>query len=77
MILIADKGRFSKVMVAKDRGTDQIVALKQINRALQSVESSQTEYSILSGLTHKNIIKALAIFQNAPQVGIDTIVMEV
>ncbi|VEN44689.1 unnamed protein product, partial [Callosobruchus maculatus] len=71
-----DRGRFSVVRLARDRGTGMEVALKQVTRRKQSHEVTQAEYSLLAGMQHINIIRSLALFDNAPLPGIDTIVLE-
>ncbi|XP_045464356.1 kalirin isoform X2 [Harmonia axyridis] len=71
-----DRGRFSVVKRAKDRGTQVEVALKQVIRRKQSHNITQAEYSLLAGIQHGNIIRGLALFDNAPHPGIDTIVLE-
>lgn len=69
-------GRFSTVRRARDRGTDQEVALKQTTRHKQSRSLTRAEYDLLASTHHSNIVRAFALFENAPQPGIDTIVME-
>ncbi|XP_049828356.1 kalirin isoform X4 [Schistocerca gregaria] len=69
-------GRFSVVRKARDRGTSQEVAVKQVYCKRQSREVTQAEYALLARLQHSNIVRALALFENAPQPGIDSIVME-
>lgn len=70
------RGRFSIVRQAKDRGTGQEVALKQVSRRRQPHQTTQAEYSLLAGIQHKNIVHAMALFGNAPIPGVDTIVLE-
>ncbi|EFA00236.2 Kalirin-like Protein [Tribolium castaneum] len=70
------RGRFSIVRRAKDRGTNLEVALKQVTRRRQSHHVTQAEYGLLAGMQHVNVIRAMALFDNAPQPGIDTIVLE-
>lgn len=70
------RGRFSIVRKAKDRGTNVEVALKQVTRRRQSHHVTQAEYGLLAGMQHINIIRSMALFDNAPQPGIDTIVLE-
>lgn len=69
-------GRFSIVKRARDRGTAQEVAIKQVVEKRQSLEVTQAEYSLMARLQHSNIVRALALFEGAPQPGLDTIVME-
>lgn len=70
------RGRFSVVRRARDRGTAQEVAVKQIVCKRQSRDVTQAEYTLMARLQHSNIVRALALFSNAPQLGVDTIVME-
>lgn len=70
------KGRFAVVRRARDRGTGQEVALKQIHRQKQSRSLTRAEYDLLAAIHHGNIVRAFALFENAPQQGIDTIVLE-
>lgn len=70
------RGRFSIVRLAKDRGTNVEVALKQVNRRRQPHHVTQAEYTLLAGMQHVNIIRSMALFDNAPLPGIDTIVLE-
>ncbi|GLH09852.1 Triple functional domain protein [Gryllus bimaculatus] len=69
-------GRFSTVRKARDRGTLQEVAVKQVSCKRQSHEVTQAEYALLARLLHCNIVRALALFENAPDPGVDSIVME-
>ena len=70
------KGRFAVVRRARDRGTGQEVALKQTPRRKQSRSLTRAEYDLLASTHHGNIVRAFALFENAPQPGIDTIVLE-
>lgn len=70
------RGRFSVIRKAKDRGTGHEVALKQISRRKQPHKVIQAEYALLASMQHANIIRAMALFDNAPEPGIDTIVLE-
>ncbi|KAF5296697.1 hypothetical protein FQA39_LY12397 [Lamprigera yunnana] len=70
------RGRFAIVHKAKDRGTGQEVALKEILRRKQMHQVTQAEYTLLASIRHQNIIHALALFDNAPVPGVDTIVLE-
>ncbi|CAH1132932.1 unnamed protein product [Ceutorhynchus assimilis] len=70
------RGRFSVVRLAKDRGTNVQVALKQITRRKQAHNITQAEYALLASMEHPNIIRSLALFDNAPVPGTDTIVLE-
>lgn len=69
-------GRFGIVRRARDKGTGQEVALKQIPRHKQSRLLTRAEYDVLASTHHVNIIRAFALFENAPRPGIDTIVLE-
>lgn len=71
-----DRGRFSVVRKAQDRGTGLEVALKQVFRRKQPHKVTQAEYTLLAGMQHRNMIHAMALFDNAPLPGIDTIVLE-
>ncbi|XP_017782251.1 PREDICTED: triple functional domain protein-like isoform X2 [Nicrophorus vespilloides] len=71
-----DRGRFSVVRRAQDRGTGLEVALKQVFRRKQPHKVTQAEYALLAGMQHLHIIHAMALFDNAPVPGIDTIVLE-
>lgn len=70
------RGRFSVVKRARDRGTAQEVAIKQVMARQQSHDITQAEYALMARLQHSNIVRALALFDNAPQPCMDTIVME-
>lgn len=70
------RGRFSVVRLASDMITGQHVALKQISRRHQDLGTTQEEYKLLASTQHPNIVRALALFENAPNLGNDTIVME-
>ncbi|XP_066586985.1 triple functional domain protein isoform X3 [Prorops nasuta] len=70
------KGRFAMVRRARDRGTGQEVALKQTPRHKQSRALTRAEYELLASTHHGNIVRAFALFENAPQPGVDTIVLE-
>lgn len=70
------RGRFSIVCLATDTITGQKVALKQISRKHQDLVTTQEEYKLLASIQHPNTARGLALFENAPFQGIDTIVME-
>lgn len=70
------RGRFSVVRLASDMITGQPVALKQISRRHQDLGTTQEEYKLLASTQHPNIVRGLALFENAPNLGGDTIVME-
>ncbi|KYQ47509.1 Triple functional domain protein [Trachymyrmex zeteki] len=69
-------GRFGIVRRARDKGTGQEVALKQIPRHKQSRSLTRAEYDVLASTHHANIVRAFALFENAPRSGVDTIVLE-
>jgi len=69
-------GRFGTVRRARDKGTGQEVALKQIPRHKQSRALTRAEYDVLASTHHVHIVRAFALFENAPQPGMDTIVLE-
>ncbi|XP_012230227.2 kalirin isoform X2 [Linepithema humile] len=69
-------GRFGTVRRARDKGTGQEVALKQIPRHKQSRSLTRAEYDVLASTHHANIVRAFALFENAPRPGVDTIVLE-
>lgn len=69
-------GRFGTVRRARDKGTGQEVALKQIPRHKQSRSLTRAEYDLLASTHHANIVRAFALFENAPRPGMDTIVLE-
>lgn len=56
--------------------TGQLVAIKQISRSLQTLERTKSEYKLIASSQNSNIIRGLALFENIPHVGADTIVME-
>lgn len=70
------RGRFAIVRLATDSVTGQKVALKQISRKYQDLATTQEEYKLLALAQHPNTVRGLALFENAPLQGIDTIVME-
>lgn len=69
-------GRFGIVRRARDKGTGQEVALKQIPRHKQPRSLTRAEYDMLASTHHANIVRAFALFENAPRPGVDTIVLE-
>lgn len=69
-------GRFGTVRRARDRGTGQEVALKQTPRHKQLRSLTRAEYDLLASAHHTNIVRAFALFENAPRPGMDTIVLE-
>lgn len=70
------RGRFAIIRLATDTVTGQKVALKQVSRKHQDLITTQEEYKLLASAQHPNIARGLALFENAPHQGIDTIVME-
>lgn len=70
------RGRFAIIRLATDAVTGQKVALKQVSRKHQDLITTQEEYRLLASAQHPNIVRGLALFENAPHQGIDTIVME-
>lgn len=70
------QGRFAIVRLAKDVCTGHRVALKEVNRRKQCKQITQAEYQLLTEVHCTNIVRALALFDNAPVSGVDTIVME-
>nr|XP_012140240.1 PREDICTED: triple functional domain protein isoform X2 [Megachile rotundata] len=69
-------GRFAKVCRAREKGSVREVALKQIFRVRQRLSVTRAEYDFLRTTCHDNIVRALALFEDLPQPGIDTIVLE-
>ncbi|XP_033331721.2 trio Rho guanine nucleotide exchange factor isoform X4 [Megalopta genalis] len=69
-------GRFAKVYRARDQGTGREVALKQVSRSKQSRSLTRAEYDLLRVARHDNIVRAFALFEEAPQSDTDTIVLE-
>lgn len=70
------RGRFAVIRLASDLVTGQRVALKQVYRRHQDLGTTQEEYKLLASAQHPNIVRGLALFENAPTPGSDTIVME-
>lgn len=70
------RGRFAIIRLATDAVTGQKVALKQVSRKHQDLITTKEEYRLLASAQHPNIVRGLALFENAPHQGIDTIVME-
>ncbi|XP_054274180.1 triple functional domain protein-like isoform X3 [Macrosteles quadrilineatus] len=73
---VIGRGRTAVVRKARDRGTDQRVALKQVERRRVPQLVTRAEYNHLVALNHPSLIHGLALFENAPSLGLDTIVME-
>lgn len=70
------RGRFAVIRLASDLITGQHVALKQVSRRHQDLSTTQEEYKLLASAQHPNIVRGLALFENAPTPGADTIVMD-
>lgn len=70
------RGRFSTLRLASDLVTGQHVVLKQISRRNQDLATTKEEYKLLASAQHPNIVRGLALFENAPTPAADTIVME-
>ncbi|RVE53077.1 hypothetical protein evm_002174 [Chilo suppressalis] len=68
------RGRTARVFAARDTGTGQRVALKQVSagRGADAVR----EYRILSQWAHGSIVRALALFSEVPRAGGHTLVLE-
>lgn len=70
------RGRYATLRLASDSVTGQHVVLKQIPRRHQDLGTTKEEYKLLASAQHPNIVRGLALFENAPKPGADTIVME-
>lgn len=70
------RGRFSVVRLAKDSVTGHFVAMKQISRRKQDLNVTKEEYKLMASTIHINTVRGLALFENAPCIGVDTIIME-
>lgn len=68
------RGRTARVLAARDTGTGQRVALKQVagGRGADAVR----EYRILSSGAHGSVVRALALFAEVPRAGAHTLVLE-
>ncbi|XP_047543858.1 triple functional domain protein isoform X1 [Vanessa atalanta] len=68
------RGRTARVLTARDTGTGQRVALKQVvsGRGADAVR----EYRILSSGAHGSVVRALALFAEVPRAGAHTLVLE-
>lgn len=68
------RGRTARVVAARDTGTGQRVALKQVagGRGADAVR----EYRILSSGAHGGVVRALALFAEVPRAGAHTLVLE-
>ncbi|XP_053624403.1 kalirin isoform X1 [Plodia interpunctella] len=68
------RGRTARVLAARDTGTGQRVALKQVFAGRGAC--AQREYRILSQSAHGAVVRALAIFAEVPRTGAHTLVLE-
>ncbi|XP_049693167.2 kalirin isoform X3 [Helicoverpa armigera] len=68
------RGRTARVLAARDTGTGQRVALKQVvaGRGADAVR----EYRLLSRSAHGAVARALALFAEVPRAGAHTLVLE-
>lgn len=66
------RGRWSRVMLARDTGTGQRVALKQA----WSGAAGAREYRTLCRLAHAGVVRALALFASVPRTAACTLVLE-
>lgn len=64
------------VKKARDRGTGQLVAAKQVIKVRQDTDVTHAEYSTILGLQHQSIVRAFALFESSPLPEVDTIIME-
>ncbi|CAK1554742.1 unnamed protein product [Leptosia nina] len=68
------RGRTARVLAARDTGTGQRVALKQVVAGRGA--DAMREYRILSRGAHGAVVRALALFAEVPRAGAHTIVLE-
>ncbi|XP_062526260.1 kalirin isoform X6 [Bombyx mori] len=68
------RGRTARVLAARDTGTGQRVALKQV-LAGRGADATR-EYKILSRTAHGAVVRALALFAEVPRAGAHTLVLE-
>ncbi|XP_047524837.1 kalirin isoform X1 [Pieris napi] len=68
------RGRTARVLAARDTGTGQRVALKQVVAGRGA--DAMREYRILSGGAHNAVVRALALFAEVPRAGAHTLVLE-
>lgn len=68
------RGRTARVLAARDTGTGQRVALKQVwcGRGVDAVR----EYRVLARSAHAAVVRALALFAEVPRAGAHTLVLE-
>ncbi|XP_049885181.1 kalirin isoform X2 [Pectinophora gossypiella] len=68
------RGRTARVLAARDTGTGQRVALKQVLGGRGA--DAMREYRILSRAAHGAVVRALALFPEVPRAGAHTLVLE-
>ncbi|VVC90683.1 unnamed protein product [Leptidea sinapis] len=68
------RGRTARVLAARDTGTGQRVALKQVLGGRGA--DAMREYRILSRGAHNAVVRALALFGEVPRAGAHTLVLE-
>ncbi|KAL0852357.1 hypothetical protein ABMA28_000558 [Loxostege sticticalis] len=68
------RGRTARVLAARDTGTGQRVALKQVLAGRGA--DAMREYRMLSQCAHGGVARAMALFADVPRAGAHTIVLE-
>ncbi|XP_075990481.1 trio Rho guanine nucleotide exchange factor isoform X3 [Anticarsia gemmatalis] len=68
------RGRTARVLAARDTGTGQRVALKQVLSGRGA--DAMREYRLLSRSAHGAVVRALALFAEVPRAGAHTLVLE-
>lgn len=68
------RGRTARVLAARDTGTGQRVALKQVLAGRGA--DAMREYRILSRSAHGAVVRAMALFPEVPRAGAHTLVLE-
>ncbi|KAG6452489.1 hypothetical protein O3G_MSEX007649 [Manduca sexta] len=68
------RGRTARVLAARDTGTGQRVALKQVLAGRGA--DAMREYRILSRSAHGAVVRSLALFAEVPRAGAHTLVLE-
>ncbi|XP_028160461.1 kalirin-like [Ostrinia furnacalis] len=68
------RGRTARVLAARDTGTGQRVALKQV-LAGRGADATR-EYRMLSQCAHGGVVRAMALFADVPRAGAHTLVLE-
>ncbi|KAM3969030.1 LOW QUALITY PROTEIN: trio Rho guanine nucleotide exchange factor [Aphomia sociella] len=68
------RGRTARVLAARDTGTGQRVALKQVLAGRGA--DAMREYRILSQSAHGAVVRAMALFAEVPRAGAHTLVLE-